>query len=1023
MNAYYPQITTSASMLDSIVKIEELSTTLQSYERVSVAITDRKLYGLLPFYKEMKRHNIHAVFGLTVKMVVSDATDLPYILYAKNEKGYHHLIKISSAVSLREQEDLPLNWLNGYKEGLQLMIPLANLDVSEECESAILQVANLFDEGIYLGMERIHGVPSEQESYWIAFAQEHQLKIAMTHEVRFINEDDVEAFEAAQSIKEGIPISERRALTAREKGLFLPTTENLQNWFEDQPDWLIHTEELLSSCDVTLTYEEHHMPKFPVSEGQTAQAVLLEQCLKGLEHRGLIGEEHYENRLKYELSIINQMGYADYFLIVADYIEFARSQRILTGPGRGSSASSLVAYCLKITNVDPIKYDLLFERFLNPDRITLPDIDVDFADVKRQAVIDYVVEKYGMQYTSQIITFGTLSAKAVARDVARVLGFTMDDLKVISSLIPSKPGTTLSMTLSTLNQWIGEDPLKQKWLEIALKLEGLHRNASTHAAGVVLSPKPLPDIVPIEKGSEQIYITQWPMQEVEEIGLLKMDFLGLKNLSILDHIRYLIYFNQKKMLDFEKIPLHDENTFRLLQNGDTAGVFQLESDGMRKALVQIQPTSFQDLVAINALYRPGPMEFIPVYSRRKHGLEQVQLPHPDLAPILDETFGVIVYQEQIMRIASVFAGFSLGEADLLRRAVSKKKRELLDSERLHFVQGAINKGYNEQVANEIYDLIVRFANYGFPKSHAVAYSLITYQMAYLKANFPHYFYAALLSSAIGNKEKHSQLLQEVRSKGIEILPPSILKSGKSYRVEGNCIRYALGAIRGIPQTFLNKLQALRKNGDSEWTSIFEMALAFTGTHFKRQTMEALIKAGAVDSFGRDRAQLIETISAAEKLAKLYAPNEETTLFYDTNIYGVPKHASVENMTEKEKLEGEKEVLGFYVSKHPVENLKEKYHFNGISLNRVSSIKIGARINALAQVQNIKVIRTKKGEQMAFLQLEDETSSISATIFPQVFEKYIDDIVEEQFIKVEAKVESRNNAPQLIIQQLSVIPKE
>lgn len=1023
MNAYYPQITTSASMLDSIVKIEELSTTLQSYERVSVAITDRKLYGLLPFYKEMKRHDLHAVFGLTVKMVVSDSLDLPFILYAQNEQGYQHLIKISSAISLRENEDLPFNWLKGYKAGLKLMIPLVHVAPNEESESAILQVAHLFEEGIYLGMERIHGVPNENEPYWIEFAKINDLKIAMTHEVRFLKEEDLEAFEAAQSIKDGIPIAERHALTAREKGLYLPTSENLQNWFEDQPDWLLHTEELLASCDVSLTYGEHHMPKFPVEEGKTAKEMLLEQCLEGLDLRGLSGKEIYEDRLHYELSVINQMGYADYFLIVADYIEYARSQRILTGPGRGSSASSLVAYCLKITNVDPIKYDLLFERFLNPDRITLPDIDVDFADMKRQVVIDYVVEKYGMQYTSQIITFGTLSAKAVARDVARVLGFSMEDLKVISSLIPSKPGTTLSMTLSTLNQWIGEDPLKQKWLEIALKLEGLHRNASTHAAGVVLSPIPLPDIVPIEKGSDQIYITQWPMQEVEEIGLLKMDFLGLKNLSILDHIRYMIYFNQKKMLDFEKIPLHDENTFRLLQRGDTAGVFQLESDGMRQALIQIQPTSFLDLVAINALYRPGPMEFIPVYSRRKHGLESVQLPHPDLAPILNETFGVIVYQEQIMRIASVFAGFSLGEADLLRRAVSKKKRELLDSERVHFVQGASKKGYNEQVANEIYDLIVRFANYGFPKSHAVAYSLITYQMAYLKANFPHYFYAALLSSAIGNKEKHSQLLQEVRSKGIEILPPSILKSGKSYRVEGNSIRFALGAIRGIPQTFLNKLQALRKNGNAEWTSIFEMALAFTSTHFKRQTMEALIRAGAIDVFERDRAQLIETISAAEKLAKLYAPNEETTLFYDTNIYGVPKHAKVENMTEKEKLEGEKDVLGFYVSTHPVENLKEKLHFDGIQLNRVSSIKIGAKINVLAQVQNLKVIRTKKGEQMAFLQLEDETSSISATIFPQVFEQFKEELIEELFLEIEAKVESRNNAPQLIIQKLKVIPKE
>lgn len=1020
MNAQYPQIITSASMLDSIVKVEELSAVLQQYEQATVAITDPKLYGLLHFYKEMTKQQIRPVLALTVDLAQSEEEKLPVVLYAQNEEGYHHLLKITSAISLREQNDLPLKWLAGYKEGLLAMIPIASLPEAALYEQSIIDLCQLFGQKLSIGIERPLGQSLSYEEQWIELAQKHTIALMATQKVTFIHPQDVQAFEAALAIQQGMRIEDRQPLSETEKGQYLPTPEEMNERFQDHPEWLQRTRDLLDSCHVQLTFSGHYMPKFNTAGDELASDLLLQQCREGMRYRGIAQLEQYEARLNYELSIINEMGYADYFLIVADYINFARSKRILTGPGRGSSASSLVAYCLQITNVDPIKYDLLFERFLNPERITLPDIDVDFADAKRQEVIEYVAEKYGAQFTSQIITFGTLSAKAVGRDVARVMGFTTEEMGQISSLIPNKPGVTLQDALLSLQPWIGESAQRKKWLDIALKLEGLKRNASTHAAGVVLSPIPLANIVPIEKGAENLFITQWPMKEIEEVGLLKMDFLGLRNLSTLEHIRSLIYFNEKRVLDFEKIPLDDQRTFELLQRGETMGIFQLESAGMRQALQEIKPTTFLDIVAINALYRPGPMDFIPVYSRRKHHQEQVVLPHPALANILNETFGVIVYQEQIMRIAAVFAGFTLGEADILRRAVSKKNKQTLDEQRVHFVQGSIKQGYPEKIAHEIYDLIVRFANYGFPKSHAVAYSLITYQMAYLKANFAPYFYAALLTNVLGDKDKQLKTLQEAKAKGIAILPPSIFKSGKGYRIEDGKIRIALGAIRGVPQNFMKKIQQLRQQEQVAWKNIFDMALALSATYFKRSTIEPLVHAGALDEFGRSRQVLLATIERAEKLAKLYAPDEETTLFYDTGVYGVPKHAEAEDVDELSVLENEKDVLGYYISTHPVEAMKQKLQVKSHTLIGVSSIKMGSYVKVLALVRTIKKIRTKKGEQMAFLLLEDETSTLSATLFPQSFELVSEWLEEEQMILAEGKVEFRNNTAQLIINKMEVI---
>lgn len=1023
----YSQIVTAADMLKSTIRIGELISFLQHENAKAVAITNSKLYGLLPFWRALKKTSIHPVIGLTVQVEVSQGDIRPLVLYAKNMNGYKNLLKITSSTSLRDNESIPLRWLEGYREGCITLVPVTS-DAWQQEESPFIAIEKLMSllevNHLVIGIDRPGGIKNHMEDEVVQFCSEHSIKICATHLSTFAKEEDAFTFEVAKAISTGVKMADQEKLTLRESKQFLPTSQQYIDWFNDHPEWLKATDEMLLSCRVELDYHHFYMPKFPVPDGETAEEILRKNCLEGLHNRIPDAGKEYHDRLSYELGIITKMGYADYFLIVADYIQFARNKHILTGPGRGSSASSLVAYTLRITDVDPLQYGLLFERFLNPERITMPDIDVDFADYRRQEVIEYVAEKYGANYTSQIITFGTLSAKAVARDVARVFGFSNEELAQISALIPGKVGITLQEALDqseALRGFAHSSEIRQQWMQVAMNLEGLPRNASTHAAGVVLCPEPLVNVVPIEKGNEGLFLTQWPMQEVESIGLLKMDFLGLRNLTILERIRSMIYYDQKRFLQFEKIPLHDQKTFELLQNGDTTGVFQLESEGMRQALREIRPTIFQDIVAVNALYRPGPMDFIPIYSRRKHGQEKIEMLHSVLEPILGETYGVIVYQEQIMLIASRMAGFSMGEADILRRAVSKKKKEVLDAEKDHFVKNSINNGFSEQTAEDIYNLIVRFANYGFPKSHAVAYSMISYQMAYLKANFPAYFYAALLTSTMGNREKFNRILQEAKKKGIVILPPSINHSGQSFRVQNGAIRFALTAIKGVPHTFLNKVMEIRKETHKNWQDIFDMALDLTALHVTRKALEPLIKAGALDEFGKDRAELLATIDAAVKHAELYRPDEENQLLDDLSFFfGKPKHAKASPIPDKIKLQFEKEVLGFYISTHPVQKVKQDQQIQSTTTDLIRHMKGRQYVKIVGLIASVKQIRTKKGELMGFIELEDEFGSISVTIFPKEYLSLVEWIKEDQILIVEGFVEVRKGQPQIILKKYTVI---
>ena len=1022
MSIVYPQMRTSADLLKSTIRMEELIPFLKTQKAEACAMVNTRLYGLLPFWRSMKEAGIHPVVGLNVQVQFSDQRELPLIIYAKTNVGYKNLLKMSSSIAIRPDGTIPWRWVSAYSEGCITVFPGTELWFQEENIDFVKQVASIFLQDCYMGISRSGGIVSSVEKRQLQISEYLNIKCLAMHESLFLNREDYFVYKVARAIETGIKLNE--ANDTGEENHYVPTASEWQQWYQDCPQFIEHSKQMLLSCQIEPTSETYFMPKFPVNEGQSAENLLYELAMYGLKERLQTNTpaDQYIKRLEYELNVIQSMGYADYFLIVADFMRFAKNEKILTGPGRGSSASSLVAYCLYITQIDPLKYGLLFERFLNPERVTLPDIDIDFVDTKRQEVIQYVANKYGKQHVAQIITFGTLSAKAVARDVARMFNFESETLAMISKLIPNKIGITLQEAYETsepLRRWIESENIRKSWFYAAKKLEGLPRNASTHAAGVVLSPVPLVDVVPIENGHDGIYLTQWPMQEVEEVGLLKMDFLGLRNLTILENIRQSIFYTEKKWIDFQQIPFNDENTFQLLRQGDTTGIFQLESDGMKNALREIRPTNFLDIVAVNALYRPGPMEFIPVYARRKSNKEPVVMPHPVLEPILKETYGVIVYQEQIMQIAHYFAGFTIGQADLLRRAVSKKKREVLEEQEAAFVNGAVSKGYPAQIAKEVYELIVRFADYGFPKSHAVAYSYISYQLAYLKAHYPANFYAALMSNAIGNQEKLVQLILEAKNRGIEILRPSLQKSQRIFTVEDGKIRASLSCIKGLSQPFLQKLLAIRKGKEKGFEDLFDLAVSLSAVHFNRKNIEPLVKAGALDDFSKDRATLLATIDAAEKHASLVRPNEEEYDLFTSQslLFGKPKYVNVQPIPEKIKLQFEKDVLGFYFSEHPVALERKKWHeINGTTKSTIQGAS-SMFIKLVAMVESIRQIRTKKGELMAFVQVQDEYGSIAATLFPQIYNEVVGWIKEDQIVYLEGTLEYRNGTKQLKVKMI------
>ncbi|EKN65082.1 DNA polymerase III DnaE [Neobacillus bataviensis LMG 21833] len=1033
MSFIHLHVYSAYSLLTSTASVPDLIENAKSKGFSAIALTDRNvMYGTIEFYKLCKKNNLKPIMGLTVD-VESEITpneSYPLVLLAENESGFRNLLKISSAVQTKADHGIPLKWLKHYAEGLIALTPGLEGEIEqsvlngneEMARKLIRKLDAIFGNGSFFLSLQHHQIEEEAtlRKQFLAISNELQVPVVATNRVHYLEKEDTFAHECLVAIKNGDKLQDEHREKLGSDQFYLKKAAEMNDCFSEVPDALENTLRIAGRCNVNIELNKTYLPTFPTENKRPAEEYLEMLCEKGLRERIPTPNREYLDRLSFELTVIKRMKFSNYFLIVWDFMRYARAQGILTGPGRGSAAGSLVAYVLYITDVDPIEHNLLFERFLNPERISMPDIDIDFPDHRRDEVIEYVAQKYGELHVAQIVTFGTLAAKAALRDVGRTFGLNSKELEQLSRMIPSHLGIDLQGAYKEsepLRRFVNETPLNRKLFDTALKLEGLPRHTSTHAAGVVISEKQLIDLIPIQRGSNHVFLTQYSMEYLEEIGLLKMDFLGLRNLSLIETILSSIYRNTGRKVDIGRVPLDDPKTFEILAKGETTGIFQLESEGMRKVLTRLKPSRFEDIVAVNALYRPGPMENIPLFIERKHGREAVEYPHPDLESILENTYGVIVYQEQIIQIASKMAGFSLGEADLLRRAVGKKQKEVLDKERNHFVQGALKKGYEQGLANEIYDLIVRFANYGFNRSHAVAYSMIAYQLAYLKANFTVHFMSGLLTSAIGNDTKIAQYIMETKQKEIVVLPPSINYSTYSFHVEKACaIRYSLAAIKSVGGAALKEIFQSRKR--KKFDDLFDFCIRVSQKAINRKTLEFLVHSGCFDEFGEDRATLLASLDVAIEHAQIFKPDDSNQFdLFDDEMIPKPKYVLVDPISLENKLIFEKEALGLYLSNHPISIYEKDLTRGGASL-LYQLRSDNKRAVAGVYLSTLKSIRTKKGESMAFLTVSDASGEMEAVVFPTVYKRFQSLLRQGNFLLIEGKIEDRDEKRQFIIQQMS-----
>ncbi|MFS0654595.1 DNA polymerase III subunit alpha [Bacillus sp. 179-C3.3 HS] len=1025
MSYVHLQVHSGYSLLNSAAKVKELVMKAKELGYKALALTDdHVMYGTVEFYKECKKQGIKPVIGLTASVFIDEQETeaYPLVLLAETNEGYQNLIKISSVLKSKSKAGLKEKWLKSYHHGLIAITPgvsgyietLLQQDQLEEACEAARHLQGIFGEGsFYVAVQ-----PFQQDDQLVErlrdVSQSTGIPLVATGDVHYINRDDKTAYTCLKAIKAGRLLSD---MAQEEEDKHFRSIEEMKEWYADDPEFLSRTSDIARRCEVDLNLGQTKLPSYPTPDHSTADQFLRKVCAEGMVKRKIESDETYVKRLNYELDIIQKMNFSDYFLIVWDFMKYAHGQGIVTGPGRGSAAGSLVAYVLLITDVDPIRHGLLFERFLNPERISMPDIDIDFPDTRRDEMISYVKNKYGDMHVAQIVTFGTLAAKAALRDVGRVMGIDSKAADRLAKLIPSKPGMTLKEAVYTspeLKTMLQQSKELREVFQTALKVEGLPRHTSTHAAGVVLSEEPLTEVVPIQDGHDGVYLTQYAMNYLEDLGLLKMDFLGLRNLTLIESIKNQIERQEHVHIRFSDISYQDKKTFELLSAGDTTGIFQLESQGMRQVLRRLKPSSLEDIVAVNALYRPGPMENIPLFIDRKHGRAKVSYPHPDLYDILKDTYGVIVYQEQIMLIAEKMAGFQLGEADLLRRAVSKKDKKILDAQRSHFVEGCLKKEYSVNIANDVYDLIVKFANYGFNRSHAVAYSMIGFQLAYLKAHYPLYFMCGLLTSVIGNEDKVAQYFYEAKEKGISVLKPSINKSEFPFTVEKGEIRYSLRAIKNVGVSAVKEIYRARQ--DKPFEDLFDFCARVSPKSVNRKTIEALVFSGAMDEFHPNRASLLASIDIALDHVSFLTPEDQLDFLGDTTFSIKPKYAEIDELPLVDLLQFEKEALGLYLSNHPVQAYRDRLKENGaVEIIKLSSY-IKRKISLGGLLTKVKSIRTKNGQSMAFVTFGDETGEMEGVVFPEQFRKLSPLLEEGAMLYVEGRIEHRNDSSQIIVQE-------
>ncbi|HEX6594622.1 MAG TPA: DNA polymerase III subunit alpha [Bacillota bacterium] len=1036
MSFTHLQVRSGYSLMDSTITIEKLVKKAFELGFEAIALTDENvLYGVIPFYKMCKRYGIKPIIGLSIHVIDEEQTTEQVILLAKNNKGYQQLIKISSHINLHEQLSLAKTDLRQYTKDLICILPVHTSKLKQQFHEAsyeqihdhVKQWEEMFARGdFYLGIAD-HGLQSERTLHKPvqAFQETYRIPVVAIHDVRYLNAGDDLAYDCLQAMKDGKKCSPQKMDPTRKQRHLRTEIEMERIFGAVWPEVLQETERVAAKCHVSLDFTKRKLPTYPVPKDMTAHEYLEKLCWRQVKATYKTVTEEITKRLAYELEIIQTMGFSDYFLIVWDFVKYAKENNILVGPGRGSSAGSVVAYVLNITEVDPIKHDLLFERFLNPERITMPDIDIDFSDHRRDEVIEYVRQKYGSEHVAQIITFGTFAARSVVREMIKTCNVDERDAAFILRHIPVQSGQTLREIVATekeLKEYMNQSKTLQLFFSIAVTLEGLPRHISTHAAGVIISEQPLIQHVPLTIGANGMRLTQYSMDELEALGLLKIDFLGLRNLTLLERIVHSIRLGENKQITLKKIPHHDDQTFQLLQRGKTNGIFQLESNGMKRVLARLKPTAFEDIVAVNALYRPGPMEFIQVYIDRKHKRQRVDYPHSDLEPILKSTYGVLIYQEQIMQIAHKIAGYSLGQADLLRRAISKKNERMITKQREKFIQGCLTHGYDQQVAEELFHWIMKFSNYGFPKSHAVAYSKISYQLAYLKTHYPKYFFAELLSSVLNQQKKSRTYIKELKELNVTIAPPSINKSIGKYTVEQQGIRMGLLAIKGIGNQVVKEIVKARKQGP--FKHLFDFCLRVPLKVVNRKVIEQLILAGAFDETYSNRASLLASLDQAIERGELFKEFVGQASLFQDELTLQMSYVDIEDFSQVKKLADEKELLGTYISSHPLQQYRKQLRKQGfVTIQNIQKLKERMKIKSTAIIQAVKPIRTKRGDRMAFVTLSDETNEIEAVVFPDLFRKINRWLQEEMVVTLQGQVEDRNDRKQLLVRAMKPFDAE
>ena len=1010
------------SLLDALPSPEEIVERAKELGQNAVGLADKGCaYGLMEFALAAQKKGVKPILGMEAYVAARtrhdkesgiDSKSYPLTLLARDNEGYQHLLKLATDAALegmyyRPRVDAEL--LRRYGKGLIALsgpmsgaIPQAALAEDGERLTEIVRLyrecfgaENLYFE--LMDLPNVRGQP-EINQQLIRWGKELGVPVVATCNSFYCRADDAEPHDVLLCIQKNANISDDSRFSLRDSDFSMRPFDALEQAFSHVPEALENTRIIADQCNVTFELSHHHIPRFPVPEGITEEEELTRLCNEGFLRRYPQAPPEYRERLEYELSVIRQVGFAGYFLIVADFVTEARRRGITVGPGRGSAAGSMVSYCLGITGVDPMEHGLLFERFLNPERISMPDIDLDFADTRRDEILEYVRTKYGQDRVVQICTFGTLAARAAVKDVGRAYGIPFMEMNTLAKLIPERPGTTLDEALETpeLKQAYESNDLYHKVIDAARHLEGITRHVSVHACGVVISPKPAVEYTALQRApkDENIIITQYSAKPLEALGLLKMDFLGLMNLTVIQTTLEIVRRTRGKDIDIGAIPTNDALAFALLQRGDTTGVFQLESAGMRRYLRQLKPTEFGDITAMVALYRPGPMEWIDSFIKRKHGKQEVAYIHDDLKPILEPTYGIGIYQEQILQIARVFAGFSLGEADLLRRAIGKKIKKELDAQREKFIAGAMEKNYAKKLAEKIFDDVVTpFAGYGFNKSHAVGYARIAYETAYLKANYPAEFMAALLSSDASDAERVMIEIEECRSMGIAVLPPDINESLSQFTVitpEGQggawSIRFGLSAVKGIGESSVEQIIAERL-ANGRFVSLEDFARRVPAKLLNKKLLESLAKSGALDSLAERKAVIDHYEMITDYRKSWGGEGGQSDLF--GSIGGGIDAAKIDfpetqPATPQQKLQWEKETLGLYVSSHPLAGLKKYIGKKAQLIASLSAKDAGKKVTVAGVQEGIKRIQTKKGETMAILTIEDPTGKIEVTLFPRTY---------------------------------------